>query len=30
LPIDEQHRLRPQDPYGLSKLFGEQLCHAAV
>jgi UDP-glucose 4-epimerase len=30
LPIDEQHRLRPQDPYGLSKLFGEQLCEAAV
>jgi UDP-glucose 4-epimerase len=30
LPIDEQHRLRPQDPYGLSKLFGEQLCDAAV
>lgn len=30
LPIDEQHQLRPQDPYGLSKLFGEQLCDAAV
>ena len=30
LPIDEEHRLRPQDPYGLSKLFGEQLCDAAV
>jgi nucleoside-diphosphate-sugar epimerase len=30
LPIDEQHRLRPQDPYGLSKLVGEQLCDAAV
>jgi UDP-glucose 4-epimerase len=30
LPIDEGHRLRPQDPYGLSKLFGEQLCDAAV
>lgn len=30
LPIDEQHPLRPQDPYGLSKLFGEQLCDAAV
>jgi UDP-glucose 4-epimerase len=30
LPIDERHRLRPQDPYGLSKLFGEQLCDAAV
>ena len=30
LPIDEAHPLRPQDPYGLSKLFGEQLCDAAV
>ena len=30
LPIDEEHRLRPQDPYGLSKLVGEQLCDAAV
>jgi UDP-glucose 4-epimerase len=30
LPIDEEHQLRPQDPYGLSKLFGEQLCDAAV
>jgi UDP-glucose 4-epimerase len=30
LPIDEQHPLCPQDPYGLSKLFGEQLCDAAV
>jgi nucleoside-diphosphate-sugar epimerase len=30
LPIDEEHPLRPQDPYGLSKLFGEQLCDAAV
>jgi len=30
LPIDEQHQQRPQDPYGLSKLFGEQLCDAAV
>lgn len=30
LPIDEQHPQRPQDPYGLSKLFGEQLCDAAV
>lgn len=28
LPIDEQHPLRPQDPYGLSKLCGEQLCAA--
>lgn len=30
LPIDEQHPLRPQDPYGLAKLFGEQLCDAAA
>jgi nucleoside-diphosphate-sugar epimerase len=30
LPIDENHPLRPQDPYGLAKLFGEQLCDAAV
>ena len=26
LPIDEAHPLRPQDPYGLTKLVGEQLC----
>ncbi len=26
LPIDEQHALRPQDPYGLSKVTGELLC----
>ena len=26
LPIDEQHPLRPQDPYGLSKVACEQLC----
>ncbi|MDE3057279.1 MAG: NAD(P)-dependent oxidoreductase [Bacteroidota bacterium] len=25
-PIDEQHPLRPQDPYGLSKVCGEQIC----
>jgi nucleoside-diphosphate-sugar epimerase len=30
LPMDEEHPARPQDPYGLSKLFGEQLCAAAV
>lgn len=30
LPIDEDHPLRPQDPYGLSKLAGEQICDAAV
>lgn len=26
LPIDEGHSLRPQDPYGISKLVGENLC----
>ncbi|MSP39161.1 MAG: NAD(P)-dependent oxidoreductase [Deltaproteobacteria bacterium] len=26
LPIDEAHALRPQDPYGLSKVVGEKLC----
>jgi nucleoside-diphosphate-sugar epimerase len=26
LPVDEQHPLRPQDPYGLTKLVGEKLC----
>jgi UDP-glucose 4-epimerase len=30
LPVDEAHPVRPQDPYALSKLFGEQLCDAAV
>lgn len=29
-PIDEQHPLLPQDPYALSKLFGEELMDAAV
>ncbi len=29
-PIDEEHPARPQDPYALAKLFGEQLCDAAV
>jgi nucleoside-diphosphate-sugar epimerase len=28
LPIDETHPLRPQDPYGLSKVVGEKLCDA--
>ena len=28
LPVDEEHPLRPQDPYGLSKLVGERLCDA--
>jgi UDP-glucose 4-epimerase len=26
LPIDEEHPLQPQDPYGVSKVCGEQLC----
>ncbi len=26
IPIDEQHPVRPEDPYGLSKLMGELLC----
>ncbi len=26
LPIDENHRLIPQDPYGMTKLVGEKLC----
>lgn len=25
LPIDEEHPLRPEDSYGLSKMFGEQM-----
>lgn len=29
-PVDENHPIRPQDPYALSKLFGEELCDAAV
>jgi nucleoside-diphosphate-sugar epimerase len=28
LPVDEAHPLRPQDPYGLTKLVGEKLCDA--
>ncbi len=28
IPIDEQHPLRPQDSYGLSKLIGEEICKA--
>ena len=28
LPMDENHPLRPQDPYGLSKVVGERLCDA--
>jgi nucleoside-diphosphate-sugar epimerase len=30
VPVDEEHPLRPQDPYALSKVFGEQLMDAAV
>jgi nucleoside-diphosphate-sugar epimerase len=30
LPIDEEHPVRPQDPYALAKSFGEQLMDAAV
>ncbi|MBI2427273.1 MAG: NAD(P)-dependent oxidoreductase [Ignavibacteriales bacterium] len=26
IPIDEQHPVRPQDPYGLSKIVAEQIC----
>jgi UDP-glucose 4-epimerase len=26
IPIDELHPNRPQDPYGLSKVIGEQIC----
>lgn len=29
-PVDEEHPIAPQDPYALSKHFGEQLCDAAV
>lgn len=29
-PIDEDHPLQPQDPYGLSKLMGEELCKMAT
>jgi nucleoside-diphosphate-sugar epimerase len=28
LPVDEEHPRRPQDPYGLTKIIGEQLCDA--
>jgi len=26
LPIDEKHPLQPQDPYGISKMLGEEMC----
>ncbi len=29
-PVNEEHPALPQDPYALAKLFGEQLCDAAV
>ena len=29
VPVDEEHPVRPQDPYGLSKLVGEDICRAA-
>ena len=29
-PIDEDHPIRPQDPYAVGKHFAEQLCDAAV
>ena len=29
-PVDEHHPVHPQDPYALSKYFGEQLMDAAV
>jgi UDP-glucose 4-epimerase len=28
VPIDENHPLRPQDPYGLSKLLAEEICRS--
>ncbi|MFF0769064.1 NAD-dependent epimerase/dehydratase family protein [Nonomuraea wenchangensis] len=30
VPVDEEHPIRPQDPYALSKHVGEQLMDAAV
>ena len=30
LPIDEDHPIRPQDPYATAKHFSEQLCDAAI
>lgn len=30
VPVDEDHPIRPQDPYALAKHFGEQLMDAAV
>ena len=30
LPIDEEHPVRPQDPYATAKWFGELLCDGAI
>ena len=30
VPVDEEHPIRPQDPYATAKSFGEQLMDAAV
>jgi len=30
VPVDEEHPIRPQDPYATAKHFGEQLMDAAV
>jgi hypothetical protein len=29
-PVDEEHPMTPNNPYSLSKSFGEQICDAAV
>lgn len=29
-PVDEEHPMQPNNPYSLSKSFGEQICDAAV
>lgn len=28
VPIDEKHPLKPQDPYGISKMLGEEMCRS--
>ena len=30
VPVDEEHPIRPQDPYAIAKHFGEQLMDAAI
>ncbi len=30
VPVDEEHPIKPQDPYALAKHFGEQLMDAAI